>query len=475
MSAAQAASERGARVLVLEKAPRPRAGGNTYFTAGAMRVVHEGLESLRPLLARPRAERLDVTELGRYTVEDFRQDLLRLTGGRCDPMLAEVLVEDAADVVPWLRSKGIRFELLFDRQAYLVDGTWRFWGGLSLGAVGGGIGLVDAHLAAAERVGIDVLCDSTVTDIRRPASRWEISWSTGTEPRTLGTRTLVLAAGGFQGSAERRARYLGSSWVAAKVRGSPYNTGEILELALEAGAAPHGDWRGCHAIAWDAEAPETGSYTMTNRYSRQAYPFAVVVNKRGERFLDEGADFRNLTYARYGREILVQPDALAFQVFDAKVRHLISPIDYGPATRYEGDSLADLAATAGIDQEGFSATIARYNAAVQDGHFDPTVKDGCHTEGITPPKSNWAQRLDTPPFVVYPVTCGLTFTFGGVQIDDRARVISAHGAPLPGLYAAGEMVGGLFVDNYPGGTGLTAGSVFGRRAGWAAAQEAREQ
>jgi tricarballylate dehydrogenase len=244
---------------------------------------------------------------------------------------------------------------------------------------------------------------------------------------------------------------------------------------VEAGAAPYGDWAGCHAIAWDADAPETGSYTMTNRYSRQAYPFAVVVNKRGERFLDEGADFRNVTYARYGREILSQPGALAFQVFDAKVQHLISPIDYGPATRYESGTLEGLAAAAGIDQRGFAATIARYNAAVQDGHFDPTVKDGCRTEGLAPPKSNWAQRVDTPPFVAYPVTCGVTFTFGGVRIDERARVVSADGGPLPGLYAAGEMVGGLFVDNYPGGSGLTAGSVFGRRAGWSAAREAGER
>jgi tricarballylate dehydrogenase len=473
LSAGHAASERGADVLVLEKAPRARAGGNTYFTAGAMRLVHEGLGSLRGLLAASGSERRDITDLGPYTAEDYHDDMLRLTGGRCEPVLTDVLVRDAADIGEWLRSKGVRFELLYDRQAYLVNGRWRFWGGLAVGSEGGGIGLVRAHLEAAARRRIDVLFDSAVTDIERRGGQWQVRWSTGTERHTAGAPALVLAAGGFQASKERRARHLGDLWTAAKVRGSPYNTGEILELALLAGAAPHGDWRGCHAIAWDAEAPDTGSYTMTNRFSRQAYPFAIVVNSRGERFIDEGADFRNLTYARYGREILAQPEARAFQVFDAKTRHLISPIDYGPATCHEADSLERLAAAAGIDPRGFCSTVARYNSAVRDGHFDPTIKDGCRTEGLTPPKSHWALRIDTPPYVAYPVTCGLTFTFGGVRIDERARVLSTHGEPLPGLHAAGEMVGGLFFDNYPGGSGLTAGSVFGRRAGRSAAEQAR--
>ena len=258
----------------------------------------------------------------------------------------------------------------------------------------------------------------------------------------------------------------------AKVRGTPHNTGEVLRAALAHGAQAYGHWSGCHAIQWDAGAPPTGDRELTNRYSRQSYPVAIVVNADDERFIDEGADFRNYTYAKYGAEVLRQPQGIAAQIFDARTVEMLRTIDYEApgATRVDADTLAELAEGLGIDAARLERTVAEFNAAIRPGDFDPTIKDGKRTEGIEPPKSNWALPVEQPPFTAFPVTCGITFTFGGVRVDDGARVLDTAGRPLPGLFAAGELVGGLFFHNYPGGSGLTAGAVYGRRAGYAAAE-----
>jgi tricarballylate dehydrogenase len=256
------------------------------------------------------------------------------------------------------------------------------------------------------------------------------------------------------------------------VRGTPYNTGEGLRLAWEAGAQPFGHFSGCHAVAWDAGARPIGDRELTNQLTRGGYPFGIVVNTEGNRFVDEGADFRNYTYAKYGAEILKQPGSLAYQVFDAKVTELLRPEEYAApgATRVEAATLAGLAKELGLDEGRFVRTVEEFNRAVSGERFNPTIKDGKHTEGVTPAKSHWAQPIDTAPFVAYPVTCGITFTFGGVRINADGAVLDNAGRPISGLFAAGEIVGGLFYFNYPGGSGLTAGSVFGRRAGRAAAR-----
>ncbi|MFD0467970.1 FAD-binding protein [Nonomuraea thailandensis] len=242
----------------------------------------------------------------------------------------------------------------------------------------------------------------------------------------------------------------------------------MLDLALAAGAQPYGDWASCHSTAWDAGAPDSGgNRTLTNQLTRQSYPVGVVVNREGRRFVDEGADYRNYTYAKYGREILRQPGGVAFQLFDAKSRPLLRREEYDshPITAARADTLAELAAELGIDPGGLEETVARFNASIDDGvPFDPSVKDG-RAAAVQPPKSNWALALDAPPYYGYAVTCGITFTFGGVRVDTDARVLDAGGVPISGLYAAGELVGGLFSGNYPGGSGLTSGTVFGRRAG----------
>jgi len=466
--AAHAAASRGRRVMLLERATPAEAGGNSFFTAGAIRMTHRGVADLRDIVETD--ERLARTEVPPYLPEQFRADMERTTSGRCDPLLTDALVGDSGIAVRWLSELGMPFRLMYERQAYeRPDGSYLFWGGLAVGAAGGGKGLMAGHRDIAVRLGIDVryerCCSSLVRD---GSSVTGVFWE-----RADGTRGLVeaaavvLAAGGFEADPELRRAHLGEGWQHARVRGTPLNDGRVLRAALDAGAARAGDWTTAHAVAWDAGAPPVGDRELTNRLTRQSYPLGIVVNKRGHRFLDEGADFRNYTYARYGAEILAQPDAVAFQIFDAGIRPLLRPEEYDSpgVSEHIASSLPELAAACGIDPDGLTQTVAGFNAAVRrEVTFDPTIKDG-RSASVSPPKSNWANPIETPPFHAYPVTCGITFTFGGLRADADARVLDDSGAVIPGLYVCGEMLGGLFSGNYPGGSGLTAGLVFGRRAG----------
>ena len=263
-----------------------------------------------------------------------------------------------------------------------------------------------------------------------------------------------------------RERHLGPAWASAKVRGTQFDTGDGIRMALDIGAQPFGDWGGCHAVAWDLNAPPFGDRKIADLYQKHSYPFGIVVDVDGRRFVDEGADFRNYTYARYGREILTRPHGAAFQLFDARTTALLRDEYRIPqVSKAESDTVTELAEMLGIDPEGLARTVREFNDAVQPGGFDPTALDGKRTLGVDPPKSNWALPIDTPPYVGYAVTCGITFTFGGLKIDAHARVLDPSDTPIPSLYAAGELVGGLFYDNYPGGSGLMAGAVFGRVAG----------
>jgi tricarballylate dehydrogenase len=470
LCAAHAARERGRRVLVLEKADEAWSGGNSAFTAGAIRIAHGGLEDVRDVVEAVEEN----TDLDPYPAEEFLADMRRVTLGRGDEAMARILVGDSGDVVRWLRGKGVRFRLMYERQSNEVDGRRRFWGGLAVGTVDGGEGLMAQHRHAARRDGIELRHGAAVEDLLRgddgAFTGVAVRHADGTLAQ-LEAGAVVLAAGGFESNPQMRAAQLGPNWDVAKVRGTPHNTGEVLRAALAHGAQAYGHWSGCHAIQWDAGAPPTGDRELTNRYSRQSYPVAIVVNADGERFIDEGADFRNYTYAKYGAEVLRQPQCIAAQIFDANTVRMLRTIDYEApgATRVDADTLAGLAAALGIDPERFGRTVAEFNAAIGPGEFDPTVKDGKATRGLDPPKSNWALPVEQPPFTAFPITCGITFTFGGVRVDADARVLDSAGRPLPGLFAAGELVGGLFFHNYPGGTGLTAGAVYGRRAGYAAA------
>ncbi|MET8988829.1 FAD-dependent tricarballylate dehydrogenase TcuA [Nonomuraea wenchangensis] len=469
-SAAHAAAERGRHVVLLERAPRELAGGNSYYTAGATRIVHAGLEDLLDFVEPD--ERHSRTVVPAYSADEFAADLVKVTGGRNDARMTELLIGDSADTIRWLAAKGVRYRLMYERQAYeREDGGYLFWGGLHVGNVGGGVGLVADHTRVAEAEGVTIRYGHQVTGFLTgdggsvTGVRYETADGAAGELRA---HSVIVASGGFEANPEMREEHLGAGWAKAKVRGTPYNTGELLLRALELGAARGGDWTTCHSVAWDALAEHNESNReLTNRLTRQSYPLGIVVNAEGRRFLDEGADFRNYTYAKYGREILRQPGSIAYQIYDARLRPLlrIEEYDMPGISVVQADSIAELADGLGIDAATLSATVKEFNASIDtDRPFDPTVKDGRRAH-VTPPKSNWSSPIDRPPFYAYPVTCGITFTFGGLKGDDHGRVLREDGTAVPGLFAAGEALGGLFSGNYPGGTGLTAGMVFGRRAG----------
>ena len=477
MCAALSAQEHGARVLVLEKAPEAWRGGNGFFTAGGFRFAFKSFEELCEIVSDLSDEEKAVMEVDPYTEDNFYDDLMRVTEDQADPDMAMLVVSRSQETVRWMRDRGIRWIPMFGRQAYKVGDKFRFWGGLVLEAVGGGAGLIDMHYASAAKAGIDVRFEAKatrlVTDDRGAVTGVVVRSAAGTE--TIESKAVVLAAGGFEANAEMRTRYLGQDWELARVRGTPYNTGDGIRMALDIGAQPWGHWSGCHAVQWDLNAPWHGDRKVGDNFQKHSYPLGLMVNLKGERFVDEGADFRNYTYAKYGREILKQPHRAAFQIFDAKVEHLLrDEYRIAQATKASADSIGELADKLGIDRLGLETTVAAFNAAVQRGEFDPTRLDGKRTMRIKPPKSNWALPLDAPPFVGYAVTCGITFTFGGLHIDPEARVLDRAGRPISRLYAAGELVGGLFWGNYAGGSGLMAGSVFGRIAGRNAAIAARE-
>ena len=483
LAAALAAAEAGAGVRLLEAAPEAERGGNSSYTGGAMRVVFDGSDALCALMPDLSARELAETDFGAYTAGDYYDDMARLSHDRADPDLVEQLVTRSHATLLWLRGNGVRFQPSYGRQAFKSDGRFRFWGGLAVEAWGGGPGLVAALYEAAARAGVAVHYEAQAQALLTDGGVTGDSAVAGVRARIDGrsvevrARAVVLACGGFEANAAWRARYLGPGWDLAKVRGTRFNQGDGIRMALEAGAMPAGNWSGCHAVAWDRNAPAFGDLAVGDGFQKHSYPFSIVVNAAGERFVDEGADFRNYTYAAYGRRVLEQPGQVAWQVFDAQVSHLLrDEYRIRQVTRARADTLEGLAARMeGVDPARFLATVRAYNDAVMtEVPFEPTVKDGRGTRGIAPPKSNWANRIETPPFEAYAVTCGITFTFGGLAIDPEARVQAVAGTPIPGLYAAGELVGGLFYGNYPGGTGLVSGAVFGRLAGTGAAGFATE-
>jgi tricarballylate dehydrogenase len=467
-SAAHAAAERGRRVILLERAPRELSGGNSYYTAGATRIVHEGLEDLLGFVEPD--ERHSRTTVPPYSAAEYRADLAKVTGGRNDPRMTELLARDSCDTIRWLAGKGVRYRLMYERQAYeREDGGFLFWGGLHVGNVDGGIGLIADHTRVAEAEGVDVRYGHRVTGFLGDGDtisgvRFETGDGTNGELRA---ESVVVTSGGFEANAAMRERYLGAGWANAKVRGTPYNTGELLFAALELGAARGGDWGTCHSVAWDAFAEHNESNReLTNRLTRGGYPLGIVVNAEGGRFVDEGADFRNYTYAKYGRDVLRQPGSIAFQIYDATTRPLLRAEEYDMpgVSVMRADSLEELARRIDVDPAALVTTVKEFNGSIDGGPFDPTVKDG-RRAAVTPPKSNWSAAIDQAPFYAYPVTCGITFTFGGLKGDDDGRVLREDGSVVSGLFAAGEALGGLFSGNYAGGSGLAAGMVFGRRAG----------
>ncbi|KAJ2998141.1 hypothetical protein NUW58_g424 [Xylaria curta] len=500
-SAATTAAQAGAAVLLIEKAPHDDAGGNTYFTAAAYRCCFNGLDDLLPYLYQPDGirglsqELVDKIEMTPYTKTDFHADIIRVTKGRADPVLASLLVDRSREAVQWLIDNGARFMLSFNRQAFLTDGKYKFWGGMVMNMIGQGKGLFRWHLELAQRSGVTVRfkCPA-IKLITDPVTNTVLGVKVYCDGKFSAIKAkggVILACGGFQASPALRTKYLGSGWDIAHIRGTKYNVGDGHRMAEEIGALLEGNYSGCHSVAWDANSPRnSGNRVLTNQFTKSGYPLGVMVNVEGRRFVDEGFDLRNFTYAIYGREILKQPQGIAFQVWDVNGSKWLRNEEYADdvTTNLRADTLEDLAnvlvAKGLTNKQQFLDTIEQFNEACNNFQkeqptrsFDPSIKDGMSTQGksirLSLPKSNWAMPLEKGPFQAVEVTCGVTFTFGGLAATPKAEVISEFTRrQIEGLWCAGEILGGLFYDNYPGGCGLTMGVIMGRAAGQGAAERA---
>ena len=445
LCAAISARRSGASVLVVEAAPEFYRGGNTRHTRN-MRCAHETATE---------------TLTGPYTEDELWEDLKRVTEGHTDEKLARFMIEQSSSILDWISAQGVRFQPP-------LGGT------LSLGRtnsffLGGGRAMLNALYLTAAGLGVDVVYDAEVVDLDiRDGVFLSATTRIGGEDIIIKAATLVAAAGGFEASLEWLRKYWGPPADNFHVRGTPYNKGTILRLLLDKGVQEIGDPKQCHAVAIDARAPKFDGGIITRL---DCVVFGVVVNKNAERFYDEGEDFWPKRYAIWGRLVAAQPDQIAYIVFDEPSLRLFMPSLYPPIA---AGSLRELAGKLGLDADALEATITTFNAAVQPGSFDPTELDDCRTEGLSPPKSHWARRIETAPFYAYPVRPGITFTYLATRVDRDARMLMQDGQPAVNMFAAGEiMAGNVLGRGYAAGIGMTIGSVFGRIAGQKAADHAR--
>ena len=473
-AAAVSARENGAkRVALLEKAPRNQRGGNTHFSGAIFRFVFDDVKALDRFVPDAEAEFPGFhAGVPVYPKEAFKEDLMRVTEGRSDPELLDLMIDESYDTTCWMQDVGKHeFELARSVMGIKVGNQIKWPRGAIVRTVHEGVGLSATWFKTVEAMGIEIRYEAHVLEL----TQGESGRINGVVLRgkdgiaRLNAKAVVLACGGFETNPAWRTHYLGQEWGHAKVRGSNFNYGDGLKMALDMGAMPWGHWGGCHATPIVSDAPDYGKREMTDKTNRLSYLYGVMLNVEGRRWIDEGADMNAFTYAKYGGLILKQPKGKVYQIFDSKVLDLLEP-RYRTSEPFKSDTLEGLVQQLDVDQKQAMKTLREYNeAASRGGPFNPAVLDHMHTEGIDPPKTNWAQKIDTPPFYSWGVTGGITFTFGGVKVDKRAQVISTGWKPIDGLYAAGEMVGGLFHYNYALGTGLMSGAVFGRIAGRSAA------
>lgn len=474
LAAAVSAKENGASVLVLEKAPKNMRGGNTHWSGGLFRFAYGEPENVRPLI--PDADRQHenfYAGLKPYTPDDFHSDLMRVTSGRTDPVLSRVIVENSKDTVFWMHEVGgVEMEPAISVAAVRKGNSLVWLRGLVVRAIHEGVGLSTSWFKTCQKMGVEVRYDSAALSlvVNEKGRVGGVKVRDADGIRTISAGAVILGCGGFEANAQMRTQHIGPLLGEAKVRGTPHNQGDGLRMALDIGAMPWGQWSGCHAAPISADWGDFAPREMTDRSNRLSYPYSVMINRAGRRFVDEGENTQLMTYAKFGRAILAQPGSKAYQIFDSKVVHLLEP-RYSTSKPITSDTLQGLLAQLDIDDKAAAlATIEQFNAAarsVEDvqGSFDPTRLDGVATRGLDLNKSNWAIRLDQPPYVAYSATGGITFTFGGLRVNAQAEVVGTDWRPIPGLYACGEMIGGLYYDNYPAGTGLVAGATFGRIAG----------
>ena len=445
LCAAITAREAGASVMLLEHAPRDFRGGNSRHTRN-LRAMHD----------EPQGVLIDS-----YGEDEYWDDLLRVTGGETDEALARMTIRASAGLPAWMTKHGVHFQPS-------LTGT------LSLGRtnaffLGGGKALVNAYFRTAERLGVRILYDTEVTDLRLEdgAVRRVTAVSRGF-PLTIMPRAVVVASGGFQANTAWLEEYWGEAARNFIIRGTPFAQGTVLRNLLSQGVQQVGDPMQCHAVAIDARAPKFDGGIVTRL---DCVPFSIVVDREARRFYDEGEDFWPKRYAIWGRLVALRPGQIAYAIVDGKAAKLFMPSVF-PAIA--ADSVGDLAVRLGLDPAGLGATIAAYNAAVRPGSFDSARLDDCRTEGLDPPKTHWAQTIDTPPFIGYPLRPGITFTYLGARVNEHAQVLMEDGKPAANLWASGEiMAGNILGRGYLAGFGMTIGTVFGRIAGAEAARRIR--
>jgi tricarballylate dehydrogenase len=467
--AAIEAKNAGAHVLIIEKAVKKLRGGNSRFSGGFFRTAfEEGGKDLLPLVAGtplPEGE----LEIQPYTKDAFYNKVMVLSEGLADKTFTEIYVERSLETAKWMREQGVIFDInpcqIFQKEDHLVCPS----GGTMLEAKGAGEGLVEMLYGIVEKKGIEVLYETAGCSLIQDSGGKVVGLIVRDRDgfMEIEAKNVILACGGHQASPDARRKYLGENWDLVKLRGTRYDTGDGIKMAVDIGAQTAGHWGGCHASMVSEDSPMIeAAGAGSERYS---YPYSVMVNRDAKRFVDEGRDFQQFTYAKYGKEILKQPGAVAFQIYDSKIFPLFR-VEYQEAVRVESNTLEELAEALEIDKEQFVKTIAEYNQAVQeDVPFAAYKLDGRRTRGLNPDKTNWAQKIDTPPYRAYAVVCGLTMTYGGLKTNTKTQVINTADQPIKGLYAVGEVTGGFFYHNYPSGTGLTRGAAMARIAGAEAA------
>jgi tricarballylate dehydrogenase len=442
LCAAIEAREAGASVLLVEWAPKPFRGGNTRHTRN-LRAMHPAPTSV-------------LTDA--YLEDEYWDDLKRVTDGQTNEHLARITIRETFPAMSWLEARGVMFQPSLTGTLSLSRTNAFF--------LGGGKQLVNALFKTAERAGVDVLYDTEVTDIvLDDGFAREVKATCRGFPTTFRAKVVIVSSGGFQANIEWMKEYWGEAAENFLIRGTPYAKGRTLRSLLNQGVHAIGDPTQFHAVGIDARAPKFDGGIASRLDS---VPFSIVVNQEGRRFYDEGEDVWPKRYAIWGRLIAQQPGQIAYPIVDAKAEKLFMPSVFPP---FRANTIRELAGQLGLNPEVVEQTVAEYNAAVRPGNFDMTKLDGCHTEGLTPPKTNWAQTIDTPPFIAHPLRPGITFTYLGVKVDEHARILMSDGKPTANLFASGEvMAGNILGKGYLAGFGMSIGTVFGRIAGREAAK-----
>ncbi len=445
LCAAMTARETGAKVLVLESAPKDFRGGNSRHTRNLRYLHNSETEFLT----------------GPYHEDEFWEDLWQVTGDKTNEQLARFTVRESKDLGKWMEAHGCKFQPPL-RGTLHLSRTNAFF-------LGGGRALMNAYYQTAHQLGVEIAYESEVGDLNIRDGKFlsAVVEACGRSDEVR-AKAVVIASGGFQGNIAWLREYWGEAADNFIIRGTPYNKGRMLRALLDNGAKPVGNPRQCHAVAIDARAPKFDGGIVTRL---DCVPFGIVVNKHAERFYDEGEDFWPKRYAIWGRLVAQQSDQIAYAIIDAKAIDKFMPSVFPPI---KAESIPELAIALDLDQTVLEETVAAFNNAVQPGIFDPSTLDNCMTEGLEPPKSHWAIPLDTPPFYGYPLRPGITFTYLGVSVNQQAKVIMKDDQPAPNIFAAGEiMAGNILGKGYLAGLGMTIGTVFGRIAGREAALYAK--